>query len=159
MEHKLCVRLMLPRSIFGISFDGLHQLYCPTCSLKEKPQKGWTNNLPFSESCTKPSSSTSPFFTPTQMFTFIYTLYPFSHCCISQGRSSLEILFYFLLWKTQNYFGDETLCISIKRIKGKKTRVVFVPGNKILATENVINQFKTKHHEGTIEVFMKLGQI
>lgn len=155
---------MLPRSILGISFDGLHQSCCPTCSLKEEPQNGWTNNLPFSESCTK-TSLQPHLFSLIHICLNLSILFTHFHIVALlqggkvKGRSSLEIVFIFLLWKTQNYFGDETLCISIKRIKGKKTRVVFVPGNKILATENVINQFKTTHHEGTIEVFMKLGQI
>lgn len=33
-------------------------------------------------------------------------------------------------------------------MKGGKTLVVFVSGNKTLAMENVINQFKTTHREG-----------
>lgn len=122
MEPKLCVRLMLPQSNFCLSFEGLHQLHCPTCSLKEEPQKGWTNTLPFSESHTKSISSISPPFTHAHTFKFNYTDFSFSHCCSTIRRKSEGKRFlgeHFLIWETLKYFGDAALCISIKRIKGE----------------------------------------
>lgn len=128
--------------------EQLGSLHSPTCSPKEEPQQGCTNNLPFSY---KNSSSSSPLFPHGHMVEFIHTLYSFAHCCANTRRESEGRRFLgkrFLFWKALNCFGDEALWISIKRMKGGKTLVVFVSGNKTLAMENVINQFKTTHREG-----------
>lgn len=145
MEHHLCIALMLPWSNLSFSW-GITTVAFPLL-LTEGRASERTNTLTFQNHTQKPSLQHHFFFHSCMHLLTLTILISYFHIiALLQGgkakaRDSVESIF--LIGKTLKYFGAEALWISIKTKKRRKHEWSSILGNKILAMDNVINQFNT----------------